>query len=210
MSWLGSPLDFGFGGGGIPIALPNVYARMMLSLLPPGKLWRTLESSVLFEVLAGCAEELSRVDARAGDLFNESDPLTTLELLPEYERELALESDGSDEERRGRVVARLLARQRLRPVDFQEALAPLLGQVAEDVVVLERTHAMAASMGDDREIYRFFIYRDPTLPGSYFLDSAQSLVDKIAASHTIGHVIESVDFLCDDEFSLCDRDLLGA
>jgi hypothetical protein len=72
------------------------------------------------------------------------------------------------------------------------------------------TQAFAASIDDDPEIYRFFIHRDPASAGTYYLDSAQEIVDAIKPSHTDGHVIESIDFLCDDPYSLCDRDLLGA
>ena len=187
----------------------DAYQRMMAKLLPPGRLWRMIDST-LSDLLLGCADELARLDARVDDLFDEADPSTADELLPEYERMLDLSSDGTTAERQARVVARLVARQRYRPVDFQTALAPLLGQDAGDVVVLERTVAEAAAMGDAREIFRFFIYRDPAAPGTYYLDSAQALVDKIKPAHTVGHVIESVSFLCDDPHSLCDRDLLGA
>jgi hypothetical protein len=116
----------------------------------------------------------------------------------------------AEAEARARIVGRLIARQRYRPVDFQEALALILGLDAADVVVIETSAALAASMGDAREIFRFFIYRDPSEPGAYYLDSAQELVDQIKPSHTAGHVIESIDFLCDDPGSLCDRDLIGA
>lgn len=185
------------------------YARMLTALLPPGKLWRMI-GSTLSNLFEACAVELARVEARVLNLFDEADPRTAVELLPEYERDLDLSSDGTTDQRRARIVARLVARQRFRPVDFQNALAQLLGQDPEDVVVLERTHADAVALGDAREIFRFFIYRDPALPGSYYIDSAQEVVDQIKPSHTIGYVIESLDFLCDDPHSLCDRDLLGA
>ena len=108
------------------------------------------------------------------------------------------------------MVASTIARQRFRPADFQIALAPLLGQDADDVSVIETSHAAAVAMGDVREIYRFFVFRDPGIPETYYLDSAQDLVDKIKPSHTIGHVIENVSLLYDDPFSLYDRDLFGA
>lgn len=187
----------------------EAYADMLVSLLPPGKLWRWT-GSVLRKLLLGSADELTRLDARVTDLLNEADPTTTLELLPEYERELKLDPAASADERRARIVARLVARQRFRPVDFQQALAPLLALAPADVQVLERTRAFVTSIGDDREIFRFFIYRDPSLPGTPFISSAQALVDAIKPSHTVGTVIESVNFLCDDPHSLCDRDLLGA
>ncbi len=190
--------------------MATAYQQMQLALLPPGKLWRRVADSVLSMLFLGAADELERLDARAGDLLDEVDPSTAVELLPEYERELDLDAAVTTAERQARVVARLVARQRFRPVDFQNALAPLLGQLPVDVVVIERTAAFAASIGDAREIFRFFIYRDPALAGVYYLDSAQELVDQIKPSHTVGHVIESIDFLCDDPYSLCDRDLLGA
>ncbi|HEY6037010.1 MAG TPA: hypothetical protein VIV58_22175, partial [Kofleriaceae bacterium] len=137
-------------------------------------------------------------------------PSTAVELLPDYERELELDSTGTDADRQARIVARLVARQRYRPVDFQNALVPLLGQLPADVVVMERSHAFADSLGDDREIYRFFIYRDPTLRGTYQLDAAQALVDTIKASQTVGTVIESTSFEYADPHSLYARDLMGA
>jgi hypothetical protein len=192
------------------LAMAEKYARMLVALLPPGRLWR-MAASVLAKLLLACGEELARVDERAQSLLNEADPATVLELLPEMERELELDAVGlSVDERRAQVASRIAARQRFRPVDFQVALAPLLGQSPENLVVIERTRAFCISVGDSREIYRFFIYRDPALPGAYFLDSAQQLVDEIKPSHTVGRVIESVSFRCNDPYSLCDRDLLGA
>lgn len=188
----------------------SAYQRMQMALLPQGKVWRLIGASFLAKLFLGCADEIGRLDARAGNLVDESDPRTATELLPEYERALGLDVASSTAERRARIQARLVARQRYRPVDFREALAPLLGQAPADVVVLERTHAFAASSGDVREIYRFFVYRNPAVAGVYYLASAQKLVDEIKPSHTVGHVIESVNFLCNDPYSLCDRDLLGA
>lgn len=186
------------------------YAGAMRALLPPGKLWRFIGESVIGKLLLGCAEEFVRIDQRAADLLNESDPTTALELLPEYEGELDVGGAVYLEERRGRVVARLVARQRFRPLDFQQALAQLLALDPVDVVVIVRSAAFAASLGDQREIFTFFVYRDPSLAGTYFVSSAQAQLDKMKPSHTVGYVIESIDFLCDDPHSLCDRDLLGA
>jgi hypothetical protein len=78
-------------------------------------------------------------------------------------------------------------------------------------VIIERTPTQAAAMGDlsGNEIFRFFVYRDPTAPGTYYLASAQALVDEIKPSHTIGQVIESVGAIYDDPHSLYDRDLPG-
>lgn len=183
---------------------------MLRQLLPPSKLWRTDDDSILSGILLASGDELVRVSDRAQDLLIESDPRTADELLPEFERELGLVAEGTKEERRARVVAHLLRRQRVRPDDYRQALAPLLGQDAEDVVIIERSRADAIAMDDDREIFRFFVYRDPDAAGTYDLDAAQDVVDTMKHSHTEGHVVESIDFLCDDEHSLCDRDILGA
>ena len=186
------------------------YQRMLAALLPPGKLWRLIGESFLASLLLACADELDRLDARAGDLLREANPGTAVELLPEYERELDLDAAATTAERQARAFAKANARPRYRPVDFQETLALLLGLDAGDVVVLERTAAVATSMGDVREKFRFFVYRNPALPGTYYVDAAQEQLDATKKSIAAGHVIESIDFLCDDEFSLCDRDLLGA
>jgi uncharacterized protein YmfQ (DUF2313 family) len=185
------------------------YQRMLWSLLPPSRLWRFV-GGVLSAVFAGCAQELARLDARAQDLIRESVPSEAVELLPEYERDLDLAAAATIAERQASVVARTLVKQGYRPVDFQVALAKLLAQRADDVVVIERSRSFCISVRDDREIFRFFIYRDPSLPGTYYLNSAQEIVNAMCPSHTIGHVIESISMLCDDPHSLCDRDLLGA
>jgi hypothetical protein len=130
--------------------------------------------------------------------------------LPEYELDFKLDATGSLDERRARVTSRQVQGAGFRPVDFQLALAPLLGQAPADVVVIERTRAYCIAVKDDREISDFFIYRDPTLPGAYFLASAQELVDEMSPSHTKGYAIESISFHCGDPQSLCGRDLLGA
>jgi uncharacterized protein YmfQ (DUF2313 family) len=185
------------------------YASMLINLLPPGKVWR-LVGSQLRDLFIGSADELTRLHERIDNLLDESVPTTLSELLAEAESELALAPTGTTTERKARVVSRQLARQRYRPVDFQNALALLLGQAAGSVVVIERTPSSAVVIADAREIFRFFIYRDPTAPGTYYLTSAQQLVNQIKPSHTVGHVIESISFLCDDPYSLTDRDLLGA
>lgn len=181
---------------------------MLAQLLPPGRLRKDADSTI-YKVLLGAADELVRVSQRVVDLFREHDPAQTLELLPDFENMLALEAVGADDERRNRVIAALLRRVRFRPVDFQTVLAPLLVMEAVDVPVIERSRAFAILVGDDQEVYRFFIYRDPLLPGTPDLVTAQETVTAMEPAHTLGTVIESITFLCDDPFSLTDRDLLG-
>lgn len=188
----------------------DIYARMQAKLLPPGKLWRLIGDALLPAVLLGSSDELARLDARGDDLINESDPRTAVELLPEYESEFDIEAVGTTAQRQATITARTIADQGFRPVDVQATLAPLLGQLPAAVVIIERTHADAVALGDARLIYQFYVYRDPALAGTYYLDQAQALLDEIKFSHTNGKVIESTDFLYDDPHSLYDRDLLGA
>ena len=209
MAHLAAPLAFPLGGDLLASVSAEAYGRMVRHLFPPGKLWRFEPGSLLEAITLACGDELARIEARGVDLARESDPRTTSELLPDFEAMLGLASDGSEDDRRARVVAHLVRRQRYRPVDFQTTLASLLGQAAVDVVVIENSRAHAIAVADDREIYRFFIYRDPALPGLYDLDAAQDLIDSMKPAHTEGHVIESIDMLCDDPYSLCDRDRLG-
>lgn len=187
----------------------DAYKRLQEALLPPGKIWRLIGASLLDKLFAGASDELERLDGRATDLLREAVAANCSELLPEYEAELGLPSTGTTAERKARVVAQDLADGGVRPVDFQNALAPLLGQLPANVVVIEVTAAEAAAISDAREHYHFYIYRDPALAGAYYLDSAQTLVDQMCRSSCNGQVIESISFLCDDPFSLCDRDLLG-
>lgn len=204
----------GFSSGfsdGFAVATPNdgSYARMLMALLPPGRLWR-MASSFPAALFLACSDELWRVHERAADLLNEADPRTASELLPEYERELDMDAASTLAERRARIVSRRIARQRYRPADFQAVLAPLFGQDAADVVIIERTLAFCALVGDAREIFRFFAYRDPAAPGAYFLASAQEQIDRMKPSHTLGYAIESIVFRAGDPFSLVGRDILGA
>lgn len=185
------------------------YARQMPRLLPPAP-WTQDPESTLQRTMLAAARELARAADRAKDLIQESDPRTTDELLTDFEDMLDLPADGTDAERRDAIVTKLVTLQRVRPVDFQVALAPHFGQEIDDVVIVERDAADAAAMDDEAEIFRFFAYRDPDASGTYDLDAAQGAIDALAPSHTQGHAIESIDFLCDDEHSLCDRDILGA
>ncbi len=188
----------------------DAYASAQKKLLPPGRLWNLFLDSVLTKVFLATGDELERVSGRSFDLREESDPRTTTELITDFECMLALVASGTTQERRDRVVALLTRRQRFRPVDVQEALAVDLDLDAADVDIIETSNAAAVASGDETEVYRFFAYRDPALPGTPDIAAAQIELDIISHSHTKGHVIESIDFLCDDPESLTDRDLLGA
>lgn len=186
----------------------EAHARALKLLLPPGRLDLS-PGSTWSDLLLGAADGLVRLGGRIADLLEESDPRTAVELLPEYERMLDIVPTGTDADRQACITSRLTVEPGFRPVDVQVALAPIYQLDPVDVVIIETSRALAILIGDDREIYRWFAFRDPGLGGVWDINAAQTLIDDIAHSHTKGHAIESVDFLCDDPFSLCDRDLLG-
>lgn len=188
------------------------YASALFALLPPGKLWRVVATK-LYQFWLGCADELVRVHDRVADMLNETDPTTAVELLPEYEADLAIAPPAATvAERQATIVSRKVDPQGFRPADIAVALAPLLVQDVAHVVIIERDLAYVAGVGDQRAIFEFFVHRDPAFTPAfpaYFLSSAQAELDRIAPSHTKGYVIESTAMLFDDDFSLTDRDLIG-
>ena len=64
----------------------NDYKQQLKSLLPPGKAFPREVETQLDDYLRAAAEELARIDGRAGDLLRESYPLTSDETLTDWER----------------------------------------------------------------------------------------------------------------------------
>jgi hypothetical protein len=66
-------------------------------------------------------------------------------------------------------------------------MAGVLGIDAADVHVEEVSHILITG---EREVYRFFIYRDPRLGGTFAISDADALLYDYAQSHTVGTVTE--------------------
>jgi uncharacterized protein YmfQ (DUF2313 family) len=67
------------------------YAQALAALLPRGLAWPRNPATTLMSGVRGLAEVFGFVDSRAADLLErESDPRSTLELLPDWERNWAL------------------------------------------------------------------------------------------------------------------------
>jgi len=67
------------------------YAQAFLALLPTGPAWPRHAWSTLAQTVFGLADYWGFVDGRAADLLEiESDPRTTVELLPDWERSFGL------------------------------------------------------------------------------------------------------------------------
>ena len=65
---------------------PEQYLEQLLALQPPGSALPRDPDSTWGRLLQAEADELARVDRRADDLVVESDPRTSAELLPDWER----------------------------------------------------------------------------------------------------------------------------
>jgi uncharacterized protein YmfQ (DUF2313 family) len=66
------------------------YRDQLSALFPQGAAWARDIGSAFDRLLGGVAQEFARIDGRAATLIEEVDPLTTLELLGEWERVAAL------------------------------------------------------------------------------------------------------------------------
>jgi hypothetical protein len=68
---------------------------------------------------------------------------------------------------------------------------------------------MVSNTVDSLQIYNFFVYRDPTFAGDPDLVEAQRLFHRTAHAEMRAFVIQSLYFMCGDEYSLMGRDPIG-
>lgn len=61
------------------------YRAQIRALLPLGPAWDPERSPEIEKNLSGLSLELARIDARAFDLINETDPAGVSELMPDWE-----------------------------------------------------------------------------------------------------------------------------
>lgn len=90
------------------------YKALLYSLMPQGKIWKRRKSSFVDRVFNVLSSEFELIDIRVQDLFRETDPNTTSELIPEWEKELGLPEKNmpiadTQLERISRIVAKYLA-----------------------------------------------------------------------------------------------------
>ena len=70
------------------------YRKLLSSLLPKGVFWNKFLNSFMQKTVYGMADELSRIEGRAEDLYDEKDVRTAVELLPEHEEDFGLPDEG--------------------------------------------------------------------------------------------------------------------
>ncbi len=114
----------------------NAWARVMRALLPPGKLFDSIETpdaagqgSLLWRLLRGMAKEFARVDSRIDDLLAEVNPFTATELLPEWETSWGLPDElvpvlpSTVEQRRAVLAAKVVRRGKQNLAAYQALVA---------------------------------------------------------------------------------------
>ena len=190
----------------------DAYGRMLQRLMPPGR-WLEGPAAILAKLLHGIGDELARVNANSADLWEQADITTATDagLLTDWESLLDLEATGTEQQRRDVAQAILTQDTRARPQDFRNLLAPFLDVAAPGLLqVIELTAADAAVIAVPSRIFQFYVFRNPSTPGTPDFDAAQAQCDRLRPSHTRCTIIESTNFLTDDPDSLTDRDILGA
>lgn len=98
--------------------LVNKYLRLLKRLMPDGWVWdaKNKKSSTLSKFLSAMSEEYARIDERALALVKESNPSTTIEMLPDWERAFGLPDSCSEatdltlQQRRQRLIQLLTTR----------------------------------------------------------------------------------------------------
>lgn len=131
------------------------YTGMLAGLLPRGAAWPTGEGSVWRRFLAALARECARVDQSGHLLMREANPQTTALLLPEWETEVGLpdqcsQDDETVAERRAAVVHKLARRGGATPEYFEELALVYGADLGQSVSVEEFTpfRAGASAAGD--------------------------------------------------------------
>jgi uncharacterized protein YmfQ (DUF2313 family) len=89
------------------------YLAALQALLPQGRAWTRDPAATLTTLLDGIAKTYATADARAANLLIDAFPVTTVELLPEWEQTLGLPdpclgSVPTIQQRQNQVVARIL------------------------------------------------------------------------------------------------------
>lgn len=155
----------------------DAYGRQLKQLLPRGPLWRLDQDSAISRLLLAIAEELARVDGRAGQLLEEWDPSTADELLADWERVLGLPADGttlpaSTADRRIGAARAYVARGGQSEVYFYE-LAALAGFVVVIGDLAPHVWRMTADLAQARVAY--------TVVNQVFRAGAARMGDRLAS-----------------------------
>jgi len=123
------------------------YLRAAQDLLPWGVVWSREAGSVMTRFWSAVAAECARIDAAICRLFNEADPRTSLDLLPDWERVVGIPDDcltrPADLAARRRLVVAKLTMQGGQSIPWFTELAGLLGFQID----IQEQHPLTAGCG---------------------------------------------------------------
>lgn len=171
------------------------YGRALKKLLPPGSVWRLIDS-VLSRLFHGTGDELARVEQRGRDWIEETDPRTATETLSDWERALGLPDEdiltipATDAERQTAIVQKLLRTGGQSPAYF-EGLALACGWV---VFVTEPYGATVARCGTARcgdpmngtgFAFVWQVEVDSQLPNALSTDELERVLTRVKPAHTL-------------------------
>jgi uncharacterized protein YmfQ (DUF2313 family) len=88
------------------------YKKLLINLLPKGRLWKPKDQPVFSKYLESAAQEPNRVDGRIEDMKTELDPRNAFETLDQWESALGLPDECTPEdqdlnERRNQITQKL-------------------------------------------------------------------------------------------------------
>lgn len=128
------------------------YAAMLRKLLPRGIIWTASPESNLARLLAAFGAELARLEGDAQRLLRELDPQQTLEALEDWEEELGLPDEcsqnGAGVAARRNAIVKKLQRGGLMNEAYYRELARAQGYENADVSRVREFRVGVSRMGD--------------------------------------------------------------
>jgi uncharacterized protein YmfQ (DUF2313 family) len=133
------------------------YTDSFLSMLPQGQAWpRHAPDSVLVQGITGLCDYWGFVDGRAADLLEiESDPRTTVELLPDWERNWGLPDPCYAEPQTiGQRQLALVMRMTMQGAQSREFFIAVAAQIGYSITITEyRTFVVGIDRCGDNRVY---------------------------------------------------------
>lgn len=154
--------------------MSDKYLKSIQSLLPNGPAFTRDSNANITKLLKGLATELGRVDGRAVDLLDESDPRTASETLADWERVYGITTDTtlSDAVRRDAILAKIAS---------QEVLTePKALTLATRILEEDTFSSLPVFSGDAKTVRNAFLYVYLQL----FLGDEENFNFSISITHT--------------------------
>ena len=164
------------------------YLAQLQALLPPGPAWPRDADAVLTKMLAAWGDSLARIDARALDLVDEALPISTSELLADWERvaglpdacTLAMVGEQTEGQRQAALTAKLTSVGGQTPA-YYVAIAAALGYT---ITITEFTpHDVTDSV--DAPIY------GDTWAYAFQVNAAATTVDDFTVADTVADALST-------------------